>query len=142
MTSKDLNGAWTYRSFINNPQQVGNDPQKALSLIFGEGALTITATTPDQFKADLDFGGGAGMDLFGEFYDGHGVNPPTLIITGAGRTGTPTEKWVYQYKGYVVPHWPEGSGQVATIVGTTIRTIPHDGGTQQGYVASFVIVKN
>ena len=28
-----LNGNWTYRSFINNPVEVGGDAQKALALI-------------------------------------------------------------------------------------------------------------
>jgi hypothetical protein len=135
-----LNGNWTYRSFINNPQEVGDDAQKALALIFGEGNLTITVKSESLFHAGLDFGGGAAMDLYGEVVAGSGVSPEVLIITGTGRTGTSTDKWVYQYKGYVVPQWSEGVQQVPTIVGTVIRTIPHGAGTA-GVVASFVIVR-
>ncbi len=140
MRTHYLNGDWTYRSFINNPEEAGNDPQKALALIFGEGKLTINVTSPTLFKAVLDFGGGAGMDLYGEIVPSAGVSPEILIITGTGREGTSTDKWVYQYKGYVVPQWSEAVDQVPTIVGTVIRTIPHNGG-KAGVTASFVIVR-
>ena len=136
----NLEGNWTYRSFINNPEEVGNDPQKALALIFGEGKLSIQSTGPSLFRGDLDFGGGAGMDLFGEVVDGAGVSPTVLIITGTGRPATSTAGWGYQYKGYVVPQWSEGVNQVPVIVGTTIRTVPHNGGPA-GVTASFVIVR-
>ena len=138
--TSSLNGNWTYRSFLNNAQEVGNDPQKALALIFGEGKLTITVENEKLFHAVLDFGGGAAMDLYGEIVEGSGMSPDVLIITGTGRTGTSTDKWVYQYKGYVVPPWSEGVNQVPTIVGTVVRTIPHGAGTA-GVVASFVIVR-
>ena len=123
----------------HSPDEVGNDAQKALSLIFGEGKLTIEATAPTLFRADLDFGG-SGMDLFGEIAEGAGINPTVLTITGAGRPKTSTAGWVYQYKGYVVPQWPEGDNQVPVIVGTVIRTVPHNGGAA-GVTASFVIVR-
>jgi hypothetical protein len=138
--TSSLEGNWTYRSFLNNPNEVGDDPQKALALIFGEGKLTIAVKSDTLFHAVLDFGGGAAMDLYGEIVNGSGVSPDVLIITGTGRTGTSTDKWVYQYKGYVVPSWSEGVKQVPAIVGTVIRTIPHGTGTA-GVVASFVIVR-
>ena len=139
-TTTNLDGTWTYRSFLNNPTEVGDNPQQALALIFGEGKLTITSKGENLFQAVLDFGGGAAMDLYGEIVRGAGVSPEVLIITGTGRTGTSTDKWVYQYKGYVVPQWAEGVNQVPTIVGTVIRTIPHGTGAA-GVVASFVIVR-
>lgn len=140
MSTPSLAGKWTYRSFLNNPAPVGDDPNKALALIFGEGALTITMKGDGLFQAALEFGGNAGMDLYGEIVDGAGVGPAVLIITGTGRPGTPTDKWVYQYKGYVVPAWAEGVNQVPVIVGTVIRTIPHGSGPA-GVTASFVIVR-
>jgi len=140
MNASSLAGKWTYRSFLNNPVEVGGDPAKALALIFGEGQLLITLNGDRLFRAVLDFGGGAAMDLFGEIVPGDGVSPTVLIITGTGRTGTSTDKWVYQYQGYVVPTWSEAVAQVPTIVGTVIRTIPHGTGTA-GVTASFVIVK-
>jgi hypothetical protein len=140
MNASTLKGIWTYRSFLNNPAEVGDDPAKALALIFGEGKLTIDPKGDQLFHASLDFGGGAGMDLYGEVIDGSGVSPAALIITGVGRTGTSTDKWVYQYKGYVVPPWAEGVDQVPAIVGTAIRTIPHGSGSA-GVVVSFVMIR-
>ena len=146
MNATELEGNWTYRSFINDTGQVGNDAQKALALIFGEGDLTISPKGPSIFHAVLDFGGGAAMDLYGEVVPGGGVNPAALIITGTGRENTSTAKWVYQYKGYVVPQWAEGVKQVPGIVGTVIRTIPHASSTPgvespAGVVASFMMLR-
>ena len=64
------------------------------------------------------------MDYYGEFIAGAGITPDLLIITGTGRAGTSTDKWVYQYRGYVVPAWAKGLKQIPAPVGTGIRTIP------------------
>jgi hypothetical protein len=141
MAGSLLDGCWTYRSFLNNPAPVGDDPQKALALIFGEGQLDIHGHDGRIFTASLDFGGGAGMDLFGTLYQSAGISPEVVVITGTGREGTLTAKWVYQYEGYLVPRWAEGVDQRPAIVGTVIRTIPHDGG-RAGLVASFIAVKH
>lgn len=140
MPNNALSGNWTYRSFINNPIPVADDPNKALALIFGEGQLRFTSAAGRIFKAVLDFGGDAAMDLYGTIVDGGGLIPQVLQITGTGREGTSTAKWVYQYQGYVVPDWAEGVNQVPAMVGTVIRTIPHGAGSA-GVVASFVAVK-
>ena len=140
MPNSLLTGDWTYRSFVNIPVPVGGDAAKALQLIFGEGDLSFVSADDQLFKAVLDFGGGAAMDLYGSLYVGHGVSPSTVLMTGTGREGTSTTKWVYQYQGYIVPGWAEGVNQVPAIVGTVIRTLPHDGGAA-GVVASFVAVK-
>jgi len=140
MPNNLLKGNWTYRSFVNNPAPVGGDANKALQLIFGEGELRVAAASGANFKAVLDFGGGAAMDLYGTYFDGFGVCPQVVQITGTGREGTSTAKWVYQYLGYVVPDWAEGVNQVAAIVGTVIRTLPHGSG-KAGVVASFVMLK-
>jgi hypothetical protein len=34
-------GTWTYRSFLNNPAFVGNDPAKLQAQFFAEGVWTI-----------------------------------------------------------------------------------------------------
>ncbi len=141
MSCNVLEGNWTYRSFYNNPDMVGDDPEKALQLIFGEGHLSFTSHNKPIFKAVLDFGGGAAMDLFGILIDASGINPQLLQITGTGREGTSTAKWVYQYQGYVVPNWAEGVNQIPAIVGTVIRTIPHGSGSA-GIVVSFIAVKH
>lgn len=140
MPDSVLKGKWTYRSFVNNVALVGDDPQKALSLIFGEGELRFSSSDNRSVKAVPDFGGGSAMDLSGTVIAGIGIGPQVLQIAGTGREGTPTAKWVYQYLGYAVPDWPEGTDQVPAIVGTGIRTIPHGTGPA-GVVASFVALK-
>lgn len=135
-----LEGNWTYRSYLNDPSVVGDDPKKALGQIFGEGELRFISHDEPNFKAVLDFGGNAQMDLFGTVINANGLSPQTLIITGTGREGTSTAKWVYQYKGYLVPEWAEGVNQIPTIVGTVIRTIPHGSGAA-GLVATFIAIK-
>jgi hypothetical protein len=122
----------THSSFINNPVPVDGDAEKALQLIYGEGDLSIVSADDQLFKAALD--------LYGSLYVGHGVNSTTLLITGTGREGTSTAKWVYQYRGYIVPGWAEGVSQVPAIVGIVVRRLPHDGDAA-GEVVLFVTVK-
>jgi hypothetical protein len=133
-------GTWTYRSYLNDPALIGDDASKALNMIFGEGTLRFSSSGGRNFKAVLDFGGGAAMDLYGSMIEGAGVSPQVMQITGTGREGTSTAKWVYQYLGYVVPDWAEGVSQVPAIVGSVIRTIPHGSG-QAGVVVSFIAIK-
>lgn len=140
MSNNILSGNWTYRSYLNDPSFVGGDPQKALNQIFGEGELTFVRHDEKNFKAVLDFGGDAKMDLFGTVINALGLVPQTLVITGTGREGTSTAKWVYQYQGYVVPEWAQGVDQVPAIVGTVVRTIPHGSGPA-GVVVSFIAIK-
>lgn len=140
MANTALTGSWTYRSYLNDPALIGDDPQKALAQIFGEGTLHFVSNAEPNFKAVLDFGGEAKMDLFGTVVNATGLSPQTLVITGTGREGTSTAKWVYQYQGYLVPDWAEGVDQVPAIVGTVIRTIPHGSGAA-GVVASFILIK-
>lgn len=89
-----LNGTWTDRSYVNNSVLVGDAASKALALIFGEGQWRFAASDDRIFKAVLDFGGDAAMDLFGTIVPGGGVTPQVLLITGTGREGTATAKWV------------------------------------------------
>lgn len=132
-------GVWTYRSFINNAEVVGDDAQKALALIFGEGEIVVEDSPPGVFKGRVSFGGDYQLDLKGSA--GYGT-PFAVRFQGVGRTGAPTEGWVYDYIGYLVPLWPNGIEQKTAIVGSVIRTAPHSNGqAKAGYVASFVAVK-
>ena len=71
-------------------------------------------------------------------------NPMHARFQGVGQVKG--EQWIYDYEGYLVPDWPNGVDQIAAIVGSVIRTIPHSGsqpGTVNpaGVVASFYAVK-
>lgn len=140
MSNNILGGNWTYRSYLNNPSFIGDDPQKAFDQIFGEGELQFISHDEKNFKAVLDFGSDAKMDLFGTVINALGLAPQTLVITGTGREGTSTAKWVYQYQGYVASEWAQGVDQVPAIVGTVVRTIPHGSGAA-GVVVSFIAIK-
>ena len=132
-------GTWTYRSFINDPTEVGTDPKAALNLIFGEGVMTIEATEMGDFKGTLGFGGSDVMDLKG--WTAYGA-PFTARFQGVGRAGTDVAGWVYDYLVYLVPSWPNGVDQTAAFVGSVVRTVPHSGGkAKAGYVASVVGVR-
>jgi hypothetical protein len=122
----DLSGKWTYRSFINTATLVDGDPQKALSLIFGEGVFTFNVVH-SRVTGTFDMGSGYVLDLQGKvFPTSHGV-PITVEISGIGRPNTPTAGWEYDYHGYVAYEWPNGVGQVPALVGSVLRAKPHDG---------------
>jgi hypothetical protein len=133
-------GKWTYRSFVNTPELVGNDPNKALDLIFGEGVFTFEISPDAALKGTLDMGGGFVLDLQGT------ARPPaqdallTVDIVGNGRPDTPTAGWEYDYRANLAYKWPNGVNQTPALVGTVIRAKPHDG-SPAGVVASFIAVK-
>jgi hypothetical protein len=136
-----LQGDWTYRSFLNDPTPVGDDPNAALALIFGEGALTIETAAPEAgFKATLSFGGDAVMDLDGTFEAGRGDEPPVIRASGRGRAGSPIADFRYDYLFYPVPTWPDAIEQRPALVGTVVRAADH-GTAKKGATASTVTVR-
>jgi hypothetical protein len=136
-------GMWTYRSYVNRPDViVGNDPQKALDLVFGEGIITFDIPVVTALKGTLDLGGGYILDLNGTILGEPSMAPPVLHISGIGRPGTPTAGWDYEYVGYLAYTWPNGTAQVPAIVGTVVRAKPHDHDqAKAGFVASFIATK-
>ena len=135
----DLAGKWTYRSFHNNPQPVGDDAQKALALIFAEATFTLTLPSGTTITGAIDWPGG-GLDLKGTVQPGSGSEGPVVEMVGTGRPGTSTENWEHDYRGQQAHRWPNGVNQVPAITGTVIRAKPH-GQAKAGYVASFIAVK-
>ena len=126
-------GKWLYRSFRNEPTH----KDELAELLFGEGELEITASPLGTLKGRFDFGGGFGLDVRGSLELG---SPFTARFQGVG-TGI-AAAWIYDYIGYLVPAWPAGIDQRPAIVGSVIRTVPHDGGAAKaGFVASFIAVK-
>ena len=138
MSSSDIAGLWTYRSFHNDPAPVGNDPQKALDLIFAEADLTFEPVSREDFTATLEWDGG-GMDLKGSMIKGSPDTPVAFSAVGYGRPGTETDGWEYAYNGCLSYKWPNGIGQVPSLVGSIVRVKPHNG-KPAGYTASFIAV--
>jgi hypothetical protein len=136
-------GHWTYRSFRNDPQPVGDvdkDPSRLVKLLFAEGELIVEDTKDGSFKGQLQFDPTSVMELTGKITPAKGDSPAHVHIIGKGRPGTPTEKYFYDYDGVMAYHWPNGVNQVPAIVGSVIRVKPHDG-APAGYTASFIAVK-
>jgi hypothetical protein len=129
-----FHGTWTYRSFINDPD-IAKDFN---ALEFGRGELEIEAFDPGSFRGRLSFGNTYQFKLAGASSFG---NPFALRFQGVGDTAD-SQGQIYDYTGYLVPGWPNGVEQRAAIVGSVIRTVPHDGGrAPAGVVASWIALR-
>jgi hypothetical protein len=140
-----LTGKWTYRSWINDPEPVDIEPSDkkcaALTkLLFAEAELIIEDNGTGEMKGKLNIGSSGSLTLFGSV--GYGA-PFSVRFQGVGKDkGSPSEGWVYDYVGWLVPSWPNGVDQKPAIVGSVIRTVPHSNGkATAGKVASFVAVR-
>lgn len=129
-------GNWSYRSLLDDP-----DLSKEFNdLRFGAGTITFGQIAYDQIlDGNLDMGGGYELLLRGELHrDRSGI--VGVRWTGTGIPGTPTEGWVYDYRGSRTQEWTGASDQASVIVGSVIRTVAH-GQAPAGYVATFYMVK-
>ncbi len=132
-----LNGAWTYRSYFNNPALVSEDAQAALAMIFGEGQFLLTQSNTGAVTGKLDMGGGYALELSGN----SAKNGSQFELIGLGIADTPTAGWRYDYRGVAGYSWPNGINQVPSLLGTVIRVNAHGPHSPAGVTASFVAVK-
>jgi hypothetical protein len=136
MSDNPFVGSWTYRSLVNNPK-LDTDFD---DLEFGRGTIVIKVAPIEQLVGTI---GGPGWSLELKGARSYG-DPMHARFQGTGTVNG--EPWVYDYTGYLVPQWPNGVGQVAAIVGSVIRTIPHSAGPGKiapaGEVASFYAVRS
>lgn len=129
-----LLGTWTYRSLLN-------DPDLSLpfnDLKFGAGNIRVDPAPMDELTGLL-YGDGWQLELSGAISYG---NPFTVDFQGKGVIGG--SEWIYAYRGYYVPRWPNGVHQRPAMVGSIVRVIPHpgDGGVHPaGVVNSWYAVK-
>lgn len=128
-------GTWTYRSFINNP-----DVEKDFNeLEFGRGELVIDALAQGLFEGRLSFGDTYQFRLRG-IADLSSL-PSVVRFQGVGDT-TDSKGQVYDYTGFFVPTWSNGVEQRPALVGSTVRTVAHNGGrARAGVVGSFIALK-
>jgi hypothetical protein len=124
-----VSGKWAYRSYLNQPDQP----------IFGQGTMTFEEYSDQLFAGTLDMGGGYVMNLQGIEIEGPPGEPATIRMVGLGVAGSPTAGWRYDYQCWPAYEWPNGVDQVPSLVGTTIRVVPHNG-DPAGVVASFIAV--
>lgn len=136
-----LVGSWTYRSFHNNPTFCLEEDCKVCEdfrdLLFAQADLEIDDFAPGEFRGRLVFEEESEMALVGTSRVG---DPFTIRFQGRGVTPG-IEDWVYDCVGYLVPDWPNGVKQRPAITGSVVRTEPHGGGAEAGYVASWIAVR-
>ena len=138
MSTSELSGSWTYRSF--NPEYVtGNETPHQL-IVADDVVLTLrTAPDPTGLAGEIEWQGG-GLDLNGTVVIS---GDESFDLVGIGRRET--DGWEYRYNGHLTAWWP-GGNQHPTLVGSVIRVKPHNGqpgGWQSaaGEVFSFIAMK-
>ncbi len=132
MRNSDFAGTWTYRSLHNTAEPVDSFDDLRLA----QAELTLQAVGPDLLSGRLSFGDDY-LDMSGTVQD---ADPPTVRLRATGVQGTATAGWIYDYVGYLAPSWPEGDAQRPAIVGTVVRTAPHEPKRLAGHSYSFVAV--
>ncbi len=135
----NFSGSWTYRSFHNNPEFVGNNPATIAGLLFGEGNLQILVDANDVISGTVSFGADYVLDITGTRQPGEDLAPDFVTMKGVGRAGTPTAGWIYEYKAFPAPKWDNAINQRPSLVGTVVRT-RHEP-APAGYTASFIMVR-
>jgi hypothetical protein len=124
-----VSGKWAYHSYLNQPDQP----------TFGQGVMSFEELSENFFIGTLDMGGGYLMNLQGFVLPGSGGASDSIRMFGSGIPDTPTAGWRYDYQCWPAYEWPNGVDQVPSLVGTTIRVVPHNG-QPAGVVASFIAV--
>lgn len=132
MPDSPFAGTWTYRSFHNEPEPVDSFDELRLA----QAELTLEAVGSDLLSGRLSFGDDY-LAMSGTVQD---ADPPTVRLRATGLEGTATAGWIYDYVGYLAPFWPEGDSQRPALVGTVIRTAPHEPKRPAGHSYSFVAV--
>jgi hypothetical protein len=124
-----VSGKWAYKSYLNQADQP----------VFGQGVMSFEELSEHLFVGTLDMGSGYLMNLQGVQFPGGSGDPASIRIVGMGVPNSPTAGWRYDYRCWPAYEWPNGVDQVPSLVGTTIRVVPHDG-KPAGVVASFIAV--
>jgi len=135
-----LAGKWTYRSFRNETELVGDQADSALALIFGEGVFDFEAEGGNRFRGALGMAGGYALRLEATADAGPAGGDPGFAIVGEGVAGTPTAGWRYDYRGHLGYQWPQGVDQPPCLLGTVIRVKAH-GDAPAGVTVAFIAVK-
>ena len=147
MRPEELSGDWTYRSFKNIAEPVGDFNQ----MRFAETDLALTVGADGLLRGTLSFpaaGADAApaveqgfMDLDGRVSGG---NPMRVRFAGKGRVGTRSWNFEYVYDGIVAPAMPGAKEQRLALVGTVMRVRERTEGpspAEAGITASFIAVR-
>ena len=135
-----LSGRWTYRSYRNLENLVGQDQQAALALIFGEGVFELHQSDDGEIEGGLGMENGYALRITGSLgATGNGLD---FTLSGEGLDGTATAGWRYDYRGVVGHMWHNAVAQVPSLLGTVVRVKPHGPDAPAGFTASFIAVRH
>jgi hypothetical protein len=139
MEPHELSGTYTYRSFLNEPDVVGDFNK----LQFSEAELTLFATLGGGVSGFLswptndDDSARAVMDIAGQIV----TREPLLVrLEGIGRKGSAIETFDYRYELTLARYWPETTRPRTCLVGSVIRAKDH-GTAKAGVTASVIAVR-
>jgi len=86
-TSWTIAGKWLYRSYLNRPDVIVNDDAqsaaKALSLLFGEGIMTLGTPSATTISGTFDIGGGQIPAIVGSVFRAkpHGTSKAGVVAS-------------------------------------------------------------
>jgi hypothetical protein len=139
MEPYELSGTYTYRSFINQPNVVGDFSQ----LQFAEAELTLFVMLDGTVGGTLSWPTNAEdsergvMDIAGRMV----TRDPLLVqLEGIGRKGSAIEAFDYVYELTLAKHWPQTTKPRTCLVGSVMRAKDH-GTAKAGVTASVVAVR-
>ena len=139
MEPYEISGTYTYRSFINEPQIVGDFGK----LQFSEGELTLFSGLDGAVTGSLswatkdDDSERAVVDIDGQVV----AREPLLVhLEGVGRKGSAVETYNCRYELTLAKHWPETTKPRTCLVGSVLRG-KDDGKAKAGVTASIIAVR-
>jgi hypothetical protein len=157
MAFENLAGTWTYRSFVNMPQVLPRifpttpsreDLELWSRYLFGQGEMELHPGYSNSLSGTFVMRPELEMDLAGCITQDNG----RILLTwnAIGRKGRESDGWMYEYRGELIPKWPNAPRQTDAIVGSVVRTVAHDDldplartdrVAPSGSVVSFVMVR-
>jgi hypothetical protein len=161
MVYDNVAGNWTYRSFVNrrdilpelDPESVvKDDVSKWANYMFGQGLMVFHPTITGGLEGVFHMGNDVtplDMNIQGKVESHEGVI--WIYWNAYGIPNSDSDGWLYEYEGYLVNKWVNGSKQIESIVGSVIRSQPHDDlapdqtvdqSARAGVVASFIMVRD
>jgi hypothetical protein len=135
-----LTGRWTYRSFRNDPEPIGNDAAAALHLLLSEGVMEFGEAAEEEFRGGLGLASDHALTLMGRSLraaDGR----EEYSIVGHGIAGTPTEGWRYDFRCSLAPTWPGATDRLPPLLGSVLRVTSHGSDAPAGETACFIAVR-
>ena len=126
-------GSWTYRSFFNVKENIEDFNEIKL----WQAEINLEEDGPNLVKGKIESGGYV-LNIHGAVSTLNGQS--VINMRAVGEENTKSAGWVYDYSGSLTLDWKTGDQQRPAIVGTVIRTMPHDPNRKADESFSFIAV--